>query len=184
MDGCELSGGQGLLHLLNAFGRRLLRLGRDDRAGNNTHSAGRDPQTQTQTSESLETALTASKRFGRSRVMREVAEYGCPDTLRQLFELIGIADDIGAPGLGESLFGGADVPVDRTLWTPLHVAAAASAAGGEDSTGAATELVRAMIGGCKDPHAWTRGVARDGVRADQYGVYRAFTGSIWRRGSI
>ena len=33
-----------------------------------------------------------------------------------------------------------------------------------------------MIGGCKDPHAWTRGVARDGVRADQYGVYRAFTG--------
>jgi len=175
MDGCELSGGQGLLHLLNAFGRRLLRLGRDDRAGNNTHSAGRDPQTQTQTSESLETALTASKRFGRSRVMREVAEYGCPDTLRQLFELIGIADD-KENGLGESLFGGADVPVDRTLWTPLHVAAAASAAGGEDSTGAATELVRAMIGGCKDPHAWTRGVAVGGVRADQYGVYRGFTG--------
>jgi len=182
MDGCELSGGQGLLHLLNAFGRRLLRLGSRDVNGDangdangDPQSAGRDPQTQT--SESLEAALAASGRFGRSRVMREVAEYGCPDTLRQLFELIGIADDIGAPGLGEALFGGADVPVDDTqLLTPLHVAAAASAVGGEDSTGAATELVRAMIGGCKDPHAWTRGVAPDGVRADQYGVYRAFTG--------
>ena len=119
MDGCELSGGQGLLHLLNAFGRRLLRLGSRDANGDANgdtngapRSAGRDPQTQT--SQSLETALRASGRFGRSRVMREVAEYGCPDTLRQLFELIGIADDIGAPGLGEALFGGADVPVDRT----------------------------------------------------------------------
>ena len=187
MDGCELSGGQGLLHLLNAFGRRLLRLGSRDvhgdangdtngYANDGARAAGRgDPQTQT--SKSLETSLRASGRFGRSRVMREVAEYGCPDTLRQLFELIGIADDVGVPGLGEALFGGADVPVDDTqLLTPLHVAAAASAVVGEDSTGAATELVRAMIGGCKDPHAWTRGVAAGGVRADQYGVYRAFTG--------
>ena len=62
MDGCELSGGQGLLHLLNAFGRRLLRLGSRDANGDANgdtngapRSAGRDPQTQT--SQSLETAL-------------------------------------------------------------------------------------------------------------------------------
>ena len=144
MDGCELAGGQGLLHLLNAFACRLLEIHAD--AGDEIDQA-------------LKTSLT-ERRFGKSRVMNEVAAYGCPDTLWQLFELIGNADDAKGD-LGERLFGGVDMPVDDKLWTPLHTAAAASAEEGEDSTGgAAAELVKAMIGGCKDPHAWMKGVAK------------------------
>mgnify|MGYP006932341844 FL=1 len=168
MDGCELAGGQGLLHLLNAFACRLLEIHAD--AGDEIDQA-------------LKTSLT-ERRFGKSRVMNEVAAYGCPDTLWQLFELIGNADDAKGD-LGERLFGGVDMPVDDKLWTPLHTAAAASAEEGEDSTGgAAAELVKAMIGGCKDPHAWMKGVAKvvddegdgEGLRAEQYRASAGFQG--------
>ena len=99
--------------------------------------------------------------------MNNVAACGCPDTLRALLAIIGLADE-QCDGLGETLLGGPDVPVDTgavgdsSRWTPLHTAALSSSSPQNVDVTAAVELCLTMVGACDDPHAWTNGAGVGG----------------------
>ena len=87
--GCEAAGRLALLHLLRLFGVKLIAA---------AERIGYDPK--------------VLSRLNPPRTMNNVAACGCPDTLRALLAIIGLADE-QCDGLGETLLGGPDVP-----WTP------------------------------------------------------------------
>ena len=136
-SGCEAAGRLALLHLLRLFGAKLIAA---------TERIGYDPK--------------VLSRLNPPRTMHNVAACGCPDTLRALLAIIGLADE-RCDGLGETLLGGPDVPVDTGAvgdsigWTPLHTAALSSSSPRNVDVTAAVELCVTMVGTCKDPHAWT-----------------------------
>ena len=182
MDGCELSGGQACCTCSTPSGAGCCGSGPatyEDANGDTNGLQTTGPRRPGTANANVEVARDVAS--GERTVRSEPRDArGCrvrmPGHPPAALRLIGIADDVGVPGLGEALFGGAGVGDDTQLLTPLHVAAAGVGGGGEDSTGAATELVRAMIGGCKDPHAWTRGVAAGVFGGSVRGVPRVYGG--------
>ena len=140
--GCEAAGRLALLHLLRLFGAKLIAA---------AERIGYDPK--------------VLSRLNPPRTMNNVAACGCPDTLRALLAIIGLADE-QYDGLGETLLGGPDVPVDTgavddsSRWTPLHTAALSSSSPQNVDVTAAVELCLTMVGACDDPHAWTNSTWR------------------------
>ena len=140
--GCEAAGRLALLHLLRLFGVKLIAA---------AERIGYDPK--------------VLSRLNPPRTMNNVAACGCPDTLRALLAIIGLADE-QCDGLGETLLGGPDVPVDTgavgdsSRWTPLHTAALSSSSPQNVDVTAAVELCLTMVGACDDPHAWTNSTWR------------------------
>ena len=108
----------GTLHLLRRFGNKAIAA---------TRAPGFD--------------LTALEFLPPAQCVENIAACGCPDTLRTLVGLIGIAED-RASGLGDILFGSPELSVDAPAsMFPLHTAAVTSVSISRWDSVAAVEFV-------------------------------------------
>lgn len=139
--GCEDAAASGLLHLLRRFGNKAIAA---------TRAPGFD--------------LTALEFLPPARCMENIAACGCPDTLRTLVGLIGIAED-RASGLGDILFGSPELSADHSAWLPLHTAAVTSVSISRWDSVAAVEFVCMMVGSCQNARLWMGGGSGGAARA-------------------
>jgi hypothetical protein len=142
-EGCEDAAASGLLHLLRRFGNKAVAA---------TRAPGFD--------------LTALEFLPPARCMENIAACGCPDTLRTLVGLIGIAED-RASGLGDILFGSPELSADHSKWLPLHTAAVTSVSISRWDSVAAVEFVCMMVGSCQNARLWMGGGSGGASRGAQ-----------------
>ena len=139
--GCEDAAASGLLHLLRRFGNKAIAA---------TRAPGFD--------------LTALEFLPPAQCVENIAACGCPDTLRTLVGLIGIAED-RASGLGDILFGSPELSADNSAWLPLHTAAVTSVSISRWDSVAAVEFVCMMVGSCQSVRLWMGGGSAVAARA-------------------
>ena len=139
--GCEDAAASGLLHLLQRYGNKAIA---------KTRTPGFD--------------LTALEYLPPARCMENIAACGCPDTLRTLIGLIGIAEE-RASGLGDILFGSPEQSADNSAWLPLHTAAVTSVSISRWDSVAAVEFVCMIVGSCKNARLWMGGGIAGTARA-------------------
>jgi hypothetical protein len=139
--GCEDAAASGLLHLLRRFGNKAIAA---------TRAPGFD--------------LTAMEFLPPAQCVENIAACGCPDTLRTLVGLIGIAED-RASGLGDILFGSPELSADNSAWLPLHTAAVTSVSISRWDSVTAVEFVCMMVGSCQNVRLWMGGGSSGAARA-------------------
>ena len=139
VSGCEMAGDAGLFRLLQRLGSKLV-----DKAEELAH---RDPE------------RFASFRSVPSCIMQRVAMVGCPESLRSLFTVIGLAEERWS-GLGEVLFGNPSTAVGvlgcELGWTPLHTAAVMTSSPAIPAS-TATQCCTMLLSCARDPHVWMHG---------------------------